>query len=281
MRRCSAALGALAALILGISACGKTATALPALDWLTNSAGPVQLYQEGVPASWHSTWAIMNTGHCNKLPPGAVPTYWFGDYDTFAGAVDDGEIAGTKATANGCEFGYKAVVVDYENWTNTPLVQRQQWMTYVHKAYTLAHSHGLTVIQAMTHGVPGTADSQCPGWAGYFSCEGGSAPGYEARYADVLDIQAQQEEADLSGQTGSFSSEVKTAAADAKKANPHVLVLAGMRSSAQNSDGTCTPIAATTLIADWRAVAAEVNGAWLNDNCDEHTFAPVLEQLYG
>jgi hypothetical protein len=279
-RRCLAIPGALVALAMGISASPSAAGAIPNFSWLTNSDGPVQLYRGGVPTTWRSTWAIMNTGACNKLPAGAVPAYWFGDYSVFANAVSDGEIAGPKATLNGCEFAYQAVVVDYENWSFTPLIQRQQWKTYVQEAYTLAHSHGLKVIQAMTHGVPGTADSQCPGWAGYFSCDGVSAPAYEAQYADVVDIQAQQEEADLDGQPGSFNYEVNTGATQAKAANPHVLVLAGMRSSAQAVDGSCTQIPPTTLESDWNAVSANVNGAWLNVNCDPSAFAPLLEQLY-
>jgi hypothetical protein len=276
-RRCLAVLGALAAVLLGISASASAAGATPAPYWLTSSYGPVQLHQDGVPTTWQSTWAIMNSGACNKLPAGAVPAYWFGDYNTFANAVSDGEIAGTKATPNGCKFAYKAVVVDYENWSQTPFIQRQQWKTYVEKAYTLAHSNGLTVIQAMTHGVP--EDSGCPsGWTGYFSCD---APGYEARYADAVDIQAQQEEADLDGQPGSFNYEVNTGAAQAKAANHDVLVLAGLRSSAQAGDGSCTQISATTLITDWNAVSAKANGAWLNVNCNERTFAPLLAKLYG
>jgi hypothetical protein len=259
-RRCLALLGALAAVLLGVSATASAARANTTLYWLTSSNGPLQLYRDGVPTTWQSTWAIMNSGACNTLPAGAVPTYWFGNYDTFANAFSDGEIAGTKATPNGCTFAYKAVVVDYENWSETPLIQRQQWKTYIEKAYTLAHSHGLTVIQAMTHGVP--EDSGCPsGWTGYFSCD---APGYEARYADVVDIQAQQEEADLDGQPGSFNYEVNTGATQAKAANHDVLVLAGMRSSAQAGDATCSQIAAMTLITDWNAVPANAEGAWLN-----------------
>lgn len=292
-RRFPAVLGVFAATLVGTlgvsgisaSASGAGATT-PVLRWLTSSSAPDKFYGAKVPSAWHADWAIMNqgkstTGCHEKLPRLAIPAFWFGNYWVFRGAVRDGEIAGKTATPNECKFAYKAVVVDYENWGNTPINQRKNWQTYVKMAYTLAHSLGLTVIQAMTHGVPGTADKRCPGWAGYFSCHGVSAPAYEATYADVVDIQAQQEQGDLRGGYYSFNGEVKTGAAQARKANPHVLVLAGMRSSAQNSNGSCTQIKSTVLIRAWSAVEHDVNGAWLNTNCDWRTFVPFLKHLYG
>lgn len=290
VRRNLALLGAIGVVVLGISGCGgptRTSHAAragdtaeaggAALRWLTSSSGPARLYQDGVPTAWRSTWAIMNTGACHQLPAGAVPAYWFGDYNAFTAAVSDGEIAGRKATPNGCTFAYRAVVVDYENWSNTPVAQREQWKTYVQDAYTRAHGLGLTVIQAMTHGVPADSGLCAGGWSGYFGC---GAPGYEARFADVVDLQAQQEEADLSGRQGSFTYEVSTGTAQARAANHRVLVLAGMRSSAQAGDGSCAQIPSATLLRDWAAVSREVDGAWLNVNCDEHTFTPLLRGLY-
>jgi hypothetical protein len=73
-----------------------------------------------------------------------------------------------------------------------------------------------------------------------------------ARYADVIDIQAQRAETAPSA----YASFVTAAAAQARKANPHVLVLAGLRSGFL--------VTAAELFAAYSSVKSIVDGYWLN-----------------
>ena len=76
-----------------------------------------------------------------------------------------------------------------------------------------------------------------------------------ARYADVIDIQAQGSEASLSR----FTSFVKEAAAQARGANPHVIVLAGLSTNPSGQHVT-----SAQFISAYNAVRPDVNGYWLN-----------------
>jgi hypothetical protein len=101
-----------------------------------------------------------------------------------------------------------------------------------------------------------------------------------ARYADVIDIQAQR----IEQATSEYASFVASAAAQARKANPHVVVLAGLRSVRSITPGE--------LSAAYSSVKSVVNGYWLNipgptpqcPTCQPVYPQPALEllkQIYG
>lgn len=79
--------------------------------------------------------------------------------------------------------------------------------------------------------------------------------GGAARHASVIDIQAQGLEADASA----YASFVRKAALQARRANPSVIVLAGI-STNPNGDR----VTAAEILASIHATRAFVNGYWLN-----------------
>jgi len=79
--------------------------------------------------------------------------------------------------------------------------------------------------------------------------------GDAARYADVIDIQAQGSETN----TAAFAAFVTAAAAQARAANPHVIVLAGI-----STNPTGHQVSAAQMRAAITATAGTVDGYWLN-----------------
>ncbi len=144
--------------------------------------------------------------------------------------------------------GLRGVVYDYEKWQFTPLVEQRNPAPFVKQAADLVHAHGLLFLTApavdlvtvMAPGNPTPPDD-------LYIQLGIAADA--AQYADVFDIQAQRFEVDASR----YVSFVQRAAAQARQANPKVVVLAGL--STQPSGQTVT---ADDIL---RAIAATLSTA--------------------
>ena len=119
----------------------------------------------------------------------------------------------------------KAVLYDNEAWSFTPDFEQRAPGSYMAMAAELTHSHhllfmaspGLSLTSVLRSGVTRRATAYL---------ELGLAA-QAAKVADVVDIQAQS----LERSNGAYVDFVKEAAAQARRANPNVTVLAGVSSN--------------------------------------------------
>jgi hypothetical protein len=125
---------------------------------------------------------------------------------------------------------------DDEAWSLTPASERANPTAAVRAASQVVHSHGLAYLQL-----------------GNLPVNGSKVGG--AKYANVVDIQAQGKERD----TARYVAYVKALAAQARQFNPHVIVLAGIST---NPSGP--PVTATELFDAVQATHEVVDGYWFN-----------------
>lgn len=146
------------------------------------------------------------------------------------------------------------LLYDPENWSDTPLVERQHPLTYMKQFVSLAHAHGYRAVLAPGRdlmGVKGADCSQSRGEtyaAAYLRCKLASVA------ADGFEIQAQADEFS----PVAYASFVRAAAAQAFAADPRAAVFAGLSTSP--ATGTAT---ATQLSAAAAAVRGSVTGYYL------------------
>ena len=114
---------------------------------------------------------------------------------------------------------------DYEKWRFTPEEEQRNPAAYVKKAADLVHAHNLLFLTAPAVNlvtVIAPAENRNRMFETYLRLE---IAADAARHADVIDIQAQRAERD----TELYAGFVRQAAAQARQANPKVVVLAGIR----------------------------------------------------
>lgn len=179
--------------------------------------------------------------------PGALTGRSWASYAAFAGDVSAGTIP----------WSVRVVMYDPESWDDTPLNEQRDPITYMQRFATLAHAHGFFAIITPHPGlvsVPGAVCEQRPGEteeAAYVRCR--IAEG-AARYADAYETQAQA----LERYPNAYRAFVSATAAQARAANPNVLVLSGLSTSPGYS---ATP---EMLLAAWRSVDGIVDGHYLS-----------------
>lgn len=156
-------------------------------------------------------------------------------------------------TGKGLPPGTGAVLYDNEHWSLTPPAEQRNPAKYEALAAALVHARHLLFVST-----PGTTltDMLAPGnsdhYAAYLALGLASSA---ARYANVIDIQAQGSETDLAR----YVAFVRAAAAQAHRANPRVAVLAGISTNPSGQRVTSTQFAAAVF-----AVRPFVVGFWLN-----------------
>ena len=196
---------------------------------LLDGTGPFVMLGRDMP-SVPSTW-------------NAVPFVSFTSFDALRNAVEGG----------GLDPQVRGVMYDYENWRFTPDDEQRNPARYLQRAAALVHARGLLFITAPAVNL---AAVQAPGStnrpADYLRL-GIAADG--ARYADVFDIQAQSAERD----TQAYMYFVREAAAQARQANPNVVVFAGV--STQPGGQRVT---ADHILDAIDATRQYVDGYWLN-----------------
>ncbi|HEY0255117.1 MAG TPA: hypothetical protein VGC41_26500, partial [Kofleriaceae bacterium] len=99
----------------------------------------------------------------------------------------------------------KAVVYDNEHWDKTPIGEKQNAAHFAKRFGEVAHAHGLTFIAAPS--------------SKFFEAD--------AKYADIIDMQLQPREAN----ERAYEKAIENQAAQAKKENPDVEVVAQFSSS--------------------------------------------------
>jgi hypothetical protein len=182
---------------------------------------------------------------------GAVPPSW--------NAITFASFTGVGAIKNALESGKispdaKGVMYDYEKWQFTPEDEQRDSAGYVKQAADLVHARGLQFLAAPAVNLIAAIAPQDrgPRYAAYLRL---GIAADAARYADVFDIQAQGSERN----TELYSNFVRQAAAQARQANPKVIVLAGISTQPNGQDVTADDIL--------RAITAThdaVDGYWFN-----------------
>jgi hypothetical protein len=150
------------------------------------------------------------------------------------------------------------VMYDNERWPATSRAEQQHPWRYEALFAALAHRHGYRVILAPAQdlafgfGQSGPATGT-PTWQRYLALR---LPAASARVADVYEIQAQANEGSMFRRGGSFGRFVRAAAAQARAANPHVAIFAGLSTGRAG-----TP---AQMVRDFLAARHLVVGYWLN-----------------
>jgi hypothetical protein len=227
---------------------GHSATLKP-IRWLFNGPGVAAMAQDS---------------EASRLLDGAQPFVMWGrplqGVPQSWNAVPVISLKSSAEVQNALETGalgpeIKGVMYDYEKWRFTPEDEQRNPDAYLKRAADLVHSKGLLFLTApavnlVTVMAPGTGGARLA--ETYLKLE---IAANAARYADVFDIQAQRFEHDA----GLYASFVRQAAAQARQANPKVLVLAGVSTE---------PIGRSVSADDiLRAIAATrdvVDGYWFN-----------------
>lgn len=147
-----------------------------------------------------------------------------------------------------------AVLYDNEHWKFTPVEEQREYAAYTQKAASLVHAHHLTFIATPAVDLIKVLDPGNTG-ARFERFLRLGVIGSSAKYADVVDIQAQGAERNLK----LFTDFVRRAAAQAREANPSVTVLAGISTNPSGQRVTSDDV--------MRAVSATrdvVDGYWFN-----------------
>ena len=150
----------------------------------------------------------------------------------------------------------RAILYDNEAWQFTPPEEQVNHASYARMAAELVHAHGLLFVATpaanLAKVLSGGAAAAGQRYDAFIRL---NIAADEARYADVIDIQAQGSERDVQ----KFSSFVKAAAAQARSANPKVLVFAGISTNPSGqrvtSDDVLQAVEATRNVVD---------GYWFN-----------------
>jgi hypothetical protein len=129
----------------------------------------------------------------------------------------------------------KAILYDNEPWSLTPSSEKIDPVTYYQQAYNLSHSHNYTFIAAP---VPNSLDPEI------------------AKYADIVDVQAQYAQSS----TPTYLSAVSTVIKQAVTANPKAIIMSGISTNPSNGDPTPEQL----LDIAHATYSGLVKGWWLN-----------------
>jgi len=194
-------------------------------------------------------YVLKKRGDAFVIPPNwhATPSTPFQSFGAIKAALEQHTLAPDV----------KGVLYDYEKWSFTPEEEQRNPPGYVQQAADLVHAHDLLFLTSPSANLvkvmaPETGKGDADLFSAYLRL-GIAADG--ARYADVFVIQAQR----ALRNTEVFANFVQQAASQARRANPKVVVLAGISTN---------PIGRHVITDDiLRAIAATrdiVDGYWLN-----------------
>jgi len=188
-------------------------------------------------------YEILSPGQVPLATAGALPVVTFSAVTELRQAI----------TGDQLPTGTRAVLYDPEAWPFTPASEQRDPVRATRQAMDIAHAHGLKLIVApalnLTTVRPGAAG---PRWRRFL---GQGLAGALATVSDVIELQAQSLERD----TGTYAAFVRAAAAQARRANPRITVLAGLSTNPPGG-----PVSSQQLTAAIRATSGIVSGYWLN-----------------
>lgn len=229
----------------GSSAPAALAATAPS-KWIINAHAITLLRGAGAGSALLTKAFGGSHAYVSGTPDGfGIPTATYDSYTAVQSAFASGALPGK----------YRAVLLDLEHWSLTPAAEQSNPAKYEQLTAALVHAHNMLLITAPAVDIV-QAQCTCASAASqrshYLSL---SIAGGAARYADVIDIQAQNDERSVA----SYKAFVAAAAAQARAAHAPVVVLAGL--SASNGSVRVT---GAQLFAAYQAVRALVAGYWLN-----------------
>ena len=188
-------------------------------------------------------YEILTPGEEPLAAAGAEPVVTFSAVSALRQAVEGGQLpAGTRA-----------VLYDPEVWPYTPVAEQRNPVQAAQQAAAITRAHHLTLIVApaldLARAQPRLGG---PLWRQYLRL---NLVGAIARVARVVEVQAQS----LEREPRTYRAFVRAAAAQARAANPQVIVLAGLST---NPPGAV--VSSQQLAAAIRASSGAVSGYWLN-----------------
>ncbi len=249
----------------------------PRLDWIVSSSAISLLEGAGMSRleldhifGHPDTFLISDNGR--EPGPGwkSTLTLGFADFAALAHALRNLP-ASSKV---------RAILYDDEHWVLTPLNQQQHPTLYEHEAAILARAHHLLFVATPARSLALVLAPGSPRNGVYHRLD---FAGGAAQSANVVDIQAQG----LEGNPAAYASFVQSAAVQARRANPSVIVLAGISTNPNGRAAT-----ASEILAAIQATRRVVDGYWLNipaagvacPHCGRprpEVAAAVLRKLYG
>jgi hypothetical protein len=149
--------------------------------------------------------------------------------------------------------GIRAVIYDSEHWAQTPPDEQRDPAAFYQQAAAIAHARGLIFVATPAMDLVNATGGRAANPVQVFLARG--IDGSVAKYADVVDIQAQSLERD----PAAYRDFVARANDQINRANPAAAVVAGLST---NPHGAA--ITAGMLVSDMTAVAGAVSGFWLN-----------------
>jgi hypothetical protein len=224
-------------------------------EWIRFEARPIALHLFRTPPS-----VILGTYHLRTGTVGGPTPPGHQDAFAWASAHDFAETAGTSSYFL---RGMHAAMYDPERWDATPISEQRDPIRWFGRFARIARRH-VDMVMISPHPnltlVPGarcTAGSATV-YEAFLSC---GLAGAAARQADIVEIQAQGLERDPSD----YRAFVLEAAGQARAANPHVRVIAGLSSM--------PGVRVADLYDAWRSVTDVVDGYYLaitdRDRVDE------------
>jgi hypothetical protein len=170
--------------------------------------------------------------------------------------------------------GIHWLMYDNEQWSLTPASEQADPVRYEQLFGQLAHRHGYKVILAPAQDlVPGFDKNSFRGgkavWQSYLSMGLAAA---SARAADIYEIQAQPYEMSVYRSQHAYADFVAAAAAQARAANPGVVIYAGLSTQRVSS--------AAQLLQDYQATRTVVDGYWLNIPRHDRPGPPALADQF-
>lgn len=184
----------------------------------------------------------------NPIPsylPEAVPTAAFASYAKLRAVLDAGALPP----------GIKAVLYDPEDWPFTPVDEQQQLAENAQAVASLAHAHGLIFVDTPAQDLVNTLGRN-PGETTTQAVLRHQIPAIAATYADVVDLQVQGNEPNYTN----YLASVTAYASQARAANPHVTLFAGLATNPGGQLVTPDQITQAAIEAQ-----PQVSGYWLND----------------
>ncbi len=145
-----------------------------------------------------------------------------------------------------------AIIYDPEAWTFTPAGQQRDPVHAIARAAAVAHAAGAILIATPAVDLMRVLH---PNERRYEAFLQAGIIGGAARYADVVELQAQGGEANVR----TFAAFVRAAARQTRAANPRVIVLAGISTNPSGLRVTARQLAAAAV-----SVRDVVDGFWLN-----------------
>jgi hypothetical protein len=175
----------------------------------------------------------------------AVPTATFPSYAALKIALEENKVPAET----------KAIIYDNESWSFTPKEEQLDLARYEKLSAETAHQHGLQLIATPAADLVPVLNPQVERGKRYDEYLRLGIATKAARFSDVYEIQAQGslDNPDL------YIRFVKSAAAQARAANPKVAVIAGLSTNPSGKKVT-----ADQLFHAVEATRGDVDGYWLN-----------------